>query len=574
MKDDEVESANKAHTKYQTVLKDREVQLGCSHLLLEAKNVLEGSWFLFIQSTEGKSTKSEAHFPILDLPEDIPKKTMLGDKNWNKVKKNLPGDQRLHEYIHTHQATYDIRYFFLPEFNGLVNVIKHQACVVDQATGDLHTYYYKLAHQACVFVEDVVIELTRHWPSETATTGSATNQPDLEVMTGQAATTGSETNQSDLESMPGEATTTGSETNQLDLEATTTGSETNQFDLEATPGEAATTRSETNQSDLESTPDEATTTRSETNQSNLEAMSGEAATTGSETKQSDLEATPGEATTTRSGTNQSDLEAMLGEVATTRSETNQSDLEATPSEATTTRSKTNQCDLEATLGEVTTTGSETNQSDLGATLPEAASINQPVLEDSDTGRSTCSIYDENEYEIARDHFRIAEALASTDKKLSEKLLFKSAELGLTEAGEKLFEILEKKWKERTLLGKELIEKSVLVLIYLDRKPKEDGKAAKIIDQLKNIMKQVSPYSGLLEGDTDGEQFTNINEERVKLTKEMVRKIISHIPNYLHHVFKCYKLFHKRTWKKSKLTKFDTISQFLRFLDTQIVGMVG
>ena len=485
MKDDRIESANKAHTKYQTILKDREVPLGCSHLLLEAKNVLDGSWFLLTQSN-GTPDKDVRFFPISDLPKCIPEEQPMNvdtnkyiDNNWDKNSKKLLKKKKykcLRDYIITHQATYDVKYFFLPVFNGLVNVIKHQACVVDQATGDLHTYYYNLAHQACVFMEDVVIELTKHWPGEAATTGNATNRANLEDMPGEAATTGSATNQPDLEAMPVEAATTGSATNQPDLEA----------------------------------------------------MPVEAATTGSATNQPDLEAMPVEAATTGSATNQPDLEAMPVEAATTGSATNQPDLEAMPVEAATTGSETNQPDLEARTVEAATTGSATNQSDLEAMPGEATAKNQPVLEDSDTGRLSYSIYDEKEDEMASDHFRIAEVLLKPDKKLSEKLLFKSVGLGQMEAGEKLFEILENKWKETILLGKELLEKFVLVLICLDKKPKEDEKAGKIRDHLKKIMKQVSLCSWMLETDTDDKQFTKIREERVNLTKEMVRKIISHV----------------------------------------------
>ena len=358
VKDDEVESANKTDTKYQTVLKDREVPLRCSPLLLEAKNVLDGSWFLLTQFN-GTPDKDVRSFPISDLPKCIPEEMPMNvdtnkyiDNNWDKTSKTLLKKKKykcLRDYIITHQATYDVKYFFLPVFNGLVNVIKHQACVVDQATGDLLTYYYNLSHQACVFVEDVVIKLSKYWSGEVVTTGSGTNQPDLE--------------------------------------------------------DSDTERSNYYKYDV-----------------NKEEM-----------------ARPGEAATTGIWTNQPDLK--------------------------------------------------------------------------------------KKEKMAWDHFKIAEALKTTDKKLSEKLLFKSTEFGLMEAGKKLLKILEKQLEETKWLGKELLEKFALLLIYLEKETKKDEEVEKIIGKLKKTMQQASQCSGLVKRDNDDKQFTKMSEERFHLTKEMVRNII-------------------------------------------------
>ena len=147
-------------------------------VLREAREQLDGCFFTFKKSRpEFCNVNRRGYYPFTPKPKDTdPDPTeSKGDlvKTCQFMKQKLEDDMKLanfstelpslFEFLCKRQARYSKRYYFVPEFCRKVNEKKHEY------NHDEQDEYYDLAHSACLYYEELAIELSKHMPVSSST---------------------------------------------------------------------------------------------------------------------------------------------------------------------------------------------------------------------------------------------------------------------------------------------------------------------------------------------------------------------------------------------------------------------
>ena len=143
-------------------------------VLREAREQLDGCFFKFKQSQpEFSNVSRRGYYPFTPKPKDTdPDPTESEDdlaKTCQFMKKKLEVHMELtnfstllpalFEFLCKRQARYSKRYYFVPEFCRKVNEKKHEY------NHDEQDEDYDLAHSACLYYEELAIELSKYMPA-------------------------------------------------------------------------------------------------------------------------------------------------------------------------------------------------------------------------------------------------------------------------------------------------------------------------------------------------------------------------------------------------------------------------
>ena len=139
-------------------------------VLREAREQLDGCFFTFKNSRpEFCNLNKRGYYPFTPKPKDMEPtegeddlvkthqfmKQKLDEMKMDNFSTKLPA---LFEFLCKRQAGYSKKYYFVPEFCRIVNEKKHENSFNE------HDEYYGLAHCACLYVEELAIELCKPMP--------------------------------------------------------------------------------------------------------------------------------------------------------------------------------------------------------------------------------------------------------------------------------------------------------------------------------------------------------------------------------------------------------------------------